>query len=111
MEDDLLIAIHNEALVEDCGCTVVGPVGSLSAALEVARKAQLDGAILDINLDGDRVWPVAEMLEDRGVPFVFASSYSVREVPDRFRNRRLLSKPIALDTLCKALKSIGTNCA
>ena len=54
---------------------------------------------------------MAEMLADRGVPFLFAASYSVKEVPDRFRNRPLLSKPMMFDTLRETLKSIGTSCA
>ncbi|MPY68643.1 MAG: response regulator [Alphaproteobacteria bacterium] len=108
VEDNLLIAMETESLVEECGCAVVGPAASVSEALHVAGYTGLEGAVLDINLDRERVWPVAEVLKERGVPFVFATAYSGAEVPERFMHHTLLTKPLERDSLLEALREIGT---
>jgi CheY-like chemotaxis protein len=107
VEDNLLIAMETESLVEDCGCTVVGPARSVSDALHVAGHTGLEGAVLDINLDRERVWPVADVLEARGVPFVFATAYNGADVPERFTHRTLLTKPLERESLREALREIG----
>jgi len=108
VEDNLLIAMDTGFLVEECGCAVVGPAGSVSEALDVARHHRLEGAVLDINLDHERVWPVADVLEAHGVPFVFATAYNGADVPERFTHHTLLTKPLARESLREALRDIGT---
>ena len=108
VEDHVLVAMQMVALVEECGCSAVGPVGSVGDGLAAVRENHLDGAVLDINLGDECVWPVAELLEQRGVPFIFVTAYTVKELPDHFGNKPLLSKPFRLDALSMALKSICT---
>jgi CheY-like chemotaxis protein len=107
VEDNALIAMDVEFLVEECGCAVVGPAGTVGEALEAIRHAPPDGAVLDINLGDERVWPVADCLAARAVPFVFASGYGRSEVLERFSGRRLLTKPLTLEILREALDQIG----
>lgn len=108
VEDHVLVELQMVALVEEGGCSVVGPVCSVGDGLAAVRENHLDGAVLDINLGDECVWPVAELLEQRGVPFIFVTAYTMEQVPEHFRNRPLLSKPFRLDALSKALTSMCT---
>lgn len=103
----MLIAMEVEFMAEQCGCAVAGPAGDVAEALEVAEGAALAGAILDINLGRERVWPVAEFLAERSIPFVLATGYGDDDVPARFRERPILSKPISGGALAKALRAAG----
>jgi CheY-like chemotaxis protein len=107
VEDNVLIAMEVEFMAEDCGCAVAGPAGDVAEALGIAADAALTGAVLDINLGSERVWPVAEFLDARSIPFVLASGYGGDEVPDRFKTRLILSKPISRGTLANALREAG----
>ena len=100
VEDELLIALSVESMLAELGYAVVGPVARLDEAIECARgEAELDGALLDISLGRDDVFPVAEVLAERGVPFVFASGYTGGALPDRFRGRPHLQKPFSMRQL------------
>jgi CheY-like chemotaxis protein len=107
VEDNLLIAMEVEAMAEDCGCAIAGPAGSVSDALEVIEANTLTGAILDVNLGDERVWPVAEKLALRTIPFVLATGYGDAEIPAQFKERPILSKPISRGSLAKALRETG----
>ena len=107
VEDDMLIAMDIASMVEKCGFTVIGPVGRLDKALDAARQTELDGAVIDIQLDGERVWPLAELLQDRGVPTVLLSGHSRAEMPQRFSDLPLLSKPVSGQLLQRALGDVG----
>jgi CheY-like chemotaxis protein len=107
VEDSALVAMEAEALLSECGCSVVGPVATVARGLATVQQTDLDGALLDINLGEERVWPVAELLEQRGVPFLLATGYDASEVPTRFRERPLLSKPLTQRALQQALAKIG----
>ena len=61
--------------LEVCGCTVVGPAGRLASGLELAREGGFDGALLDVNLAGEPSFPIAELLAERHIPFVFLTGY------------------------------------
>lgn len=74
VEDEPLIAMMVEDMLAELGAQVIGPAGSLAEALLLAEE-QIDAALLDVNLEGERVYPVAERLTVRGVPFVFATGY------------------------------------
>lgn len=107
VEDGYMIAMEIKAVVEACGCSTVGPVATVGKALEAARQTDLDGAVLDINLADERVWPVAELLEHQGVPFVLSTGYGTAEIPHRFRGYQALAKPVAARALRDALVRIG----
>lgn len=93
VEDDMLIAIHIEEVLQDLGCIVVGPVGKLDAAMRMADGEALDAAILDVNVRGGHVFPVAERLRARGIPFALASGYGDWALPLAFQNQPRLTKP------------------
>src|SRR6266508_2102587 len=73
-------------------------------ALEAAKTATFDVAILDINLNGQTIVPVAEALDARGMPFVFATGYGDVGLPEAFRNRPMLKKPFQMDGLGRMIE-------
>src|SRR6185295_18351341 len=93
VEDEFLLSEVLAADLRAAGYDVVGPCPTLSAAMEAAQSQSFDGAILDINLKGQLVYPVAEELARRGVPFMFLSCYAHLSMPEQFRARPCLSKP------------------
>jgi CheY-like chemotaxis protein len=107
VEDETLVAMMVEDLLMDLGCTVVDVVGTLPAALGVVTNESiiLDGAVLDVNLGGDKVFPVAEALQARGVPFIFATGYGIAGIEERFRRSPVLGKPYDGSSLETALTS------
>ncbi|PZN95104.1 MAG: response regulator [Alphaproteobacteria bacterium] len=95
VEDEYVIAMDLALELEELGFEVVGPAGSVSEALAlVDRGDRLDGAILDVNLRNERVYPVADALAARGVRFVFASGYDARLMPDAYADVPRCGKPI-----------------
>lgn len=112
VEDNALVAMGVEMAVEQLGWRVVGPAGHLSAALSLAASEALDAAVLDVNLDGAMVFPVAEVLRGRGVPFLFATGYDTPSVlPDMFRDVATVSKPFSTDDLMRALGALVASTA
>ncbi|MGI4794609.1 MAG: response regulator [Janthinobacterium lividum] len=99
VEDDMMIALHVEEALRDFGCIVIGPVGRLDVALQLASVEVFDAAILDVTIRGGQVFPVAERLMSRGIPFVFASGYGDWALPDAFRNQPRLTKPFTIRDL------------
>lgn len=109
VEDNFLLAEVTKDLLEQNGCTVVGPTGWLDSALKLARVEQLDGAILDINLHGERSFSVAEVLSERGIPFMFVTGYDdAAIVPAALRLTRRLSKPVSDQQLLAAVAELFT---
>jgi CheY-like chemotaxis protein len=93
VEDDPLIGLLEEDLLLGLGCEVVGPAGGLAEALALAGPFDLDGALLDVNLGDDQVYPVAAHLAKRGVPFVFVTGYGDQGLPKAFVGRPTIAKP------------------
>jgi DNA-binding response OmpR family regulator len=111
VEDEYLIAVMIVETLEKAGCTVIGPESELDAALQSARRVKIDGGLLDINVGGELVFPLAEQLDENNVPFVFLTGYGRTTMPDRFRGRPFVSKPflphVLLQTLKDATRSDG----
>lgn len=105
VEDEMMIALLLEDMLAALGHTVVGPVSRVDKALEMAASEALDVAILDVNLNGKEVYPVAETLAARGIPFIFATGYDGEGMPMRFRDRPRLSKPFRRNTLRELIES------
>jgi DNA-binding response OmpR family regulator len=93
VEDETLIAFEIESTLEALGCTIVGPVSSLKRALQQARETQLDAAILDVPVRGGKIFPVAEQLLARDIPFVLASGYGDWALPRTLQGCSRLTKP------------------
>jgi len=84
----------------------VGPVARLDEALEMARGDAIDLAILDINLNGEKAYPVAEALAARNIPFVFSTGYGRNSLPAHYRGRPTLQKPFQQDDLRKLFAQV-----
>jgi CheY-like chemotaxis protein len=105
VEDEGLVAMMLEDLLEDLGCEVAGSLASVAAALAwIEAGGAADVALLDVNLSGEPVFPVAEALKARGVPFAFATGYGADHDP-RFREAPLLGKPIRQERLEALLRN------
>lgn len=105
VEDNFLVAEAFSQLLEVNGCTIVGPAGRLDEGLTLAGREPLDGALLDVNLAGDRSFPIAQLLRERGVPFMFLSGYDdTSMVPGDLRSARRLGKPIPDRALIEAIE-------
>lgn len=103
VEDEIMIRLLLEDMLDDLGYTIAAAVGRIDDAVKVARTGAFDAAVLDVNLNGQTVSPVAEILEERGVPFVFATGYGERGLPERFSNRPTLQKPFQQENLGRML--------
>jgi DNA-binding response OmpR family regulator len=112
VEDEALVSMLVEDMLSDLGVEIVGPVATLEEALAYAREADIDAAVLDINVGGLLTYPVAEILQARGVPIIFSTGYGVDGLPDRFKNVPTLHKPFDLKSFGAALKALlaGTSC-
>ncbi len=103
IEDEVMISMLIEDVLVDAGCRVVGPFTNLSDALLAARNEAFDAALLDVNLRGEKVYPVADILTERGIPFVFLSGYGKNAIPDNHPEWRVCSKPFSPDDLIRTL--------
>ncbi len=104
VEDEMTIALLIEDMLTDLGHEVVGLAMRLQQAMELAATASIDFAILDVNLDGRMSFPVADLLNARGVPFVFATGYGSAGVDERYRGQTpVVKKPFRLQELQSAI--------
>ena len=104
VEDEYAIAFDLTDTLEEIGASVVGPAPSVANALAlIDSEAELDGAVLDINLNGQLVYPVAEALRARSVPFVFATGYDARVVPSAYAEVPRYEKPVDARQLARGL--------
>jgi CheY-like chemotaxis protein len=108
VEDETLIAMMLETLLGTLGCRIAGSAATVTQALDriVALGCDLDAAVLDVNLGGEKVYPVADALAARGVPFMFATGYGPRGVSERYPDHMVIAKPYQLPTLSRALQSL-----
>jgi CheY-like chemotaxis protein len=104
VEDEMIIRMLLEDMLEELGYTIVVQAGRIDEALEAAKTAAFDLAILDVNLNGTPISPVADVLAARGTPFVFATGYGEGGLPEPHRGRPTLRKPFQLDALRQMLK-------
>ena len=92
VEDEYLIRMLLEDMLDDLGYGVAAAVGTLSEARQIAADGDFSAAILDVNLDGQEIYPVADILTKRGLPFVFVTGYGDRSLPEPYRGRPALHK-------------------
>lgn len=108
VEDDYVIALDLAASLQDEGAVVVGPVGSVSEAYQCLRDhPRIDAAVLDVRLAQDElVFPLADVLRAKAIPFVFTTGCEVHELPERYRDTPALEKPVS--TLRIAIEMMRT---
>ena len=94
VEDEMMIVLMIEDTLSGLGAEVVGPVSRLDAALRLAKEGRIDAAVLDINIRGGNSYPVADILAERQIPFVFCSGYGDWALEQRHRDRPRLTKPV-----------------
>jgi PAS domain S-box-containing protein len=102
VEDEALVAMMIQECLAEFGYQVVGPIRTASEAAARAKDGPLEAAVLDINLGDGAVYPIADMLAARGVPFVFVTGYDADSVDARFRKIPILQKPIEREMLKRA---------
>jgi CheY-like chemotaxis protein len=105
VEDELMIRMLLEDMLGELGYTVAAEAARIEEALEAAKNADFDIAILDVNLNGQPISPVADALVARGMPFVFATGYGERGLPEPYRDRPTLKKPFQMDVLKQMLQT------
>ena len=103
VEDEPLIAMMLEDFLESLGHLVAGTCDSVQGALAKVELGGFDLAILDVNLKGDSVWPVASRLRERNVPFVIATGGHVDPPPPEFNNAPVIEKPYTVDRVTPAI--------
>ena len=101
VEDEAIVAMAVNDSLTDLGFSVVGPFSRVSDACRALQDHQVDAAILDVNLNGEMVYSLAELLTDRKIPFVFATGYGAESIEPRFENIPVLQKPIEKDMLSR----------
>jgi DNA-binding response OmpR family regulator len=104
VEDEYLVASLIEEILEIAGCIVTGPIPRLAQAVDAADRETCDAAVLDVNLAGERIYPVADILSRRNIPFVFVTGYGV--LPGEYANRPRLCKPFKMADLLDTLSDI-----
>jgi CheY-like chemotaxis protein len=106
VEDEVLVAMLVEELLERMGYEVAAVSPRLEEALELARTVRIDFALLDINLNGKRSFPVAKVLRERGIPFVFATGYGEGTLGTEFADAPMVQKPFSRDALREILDKL-----
>jgi two-component sensor histidine kinase/DNA-binding response OmpR family regulator len=105
VEDEALVAMMIQECLAEFGYRIVGPVCTASEAAAKAQDGQFEAAVLDINLGDGAVYPIADTLAARGVPFVFITGYDAESVDARFRKIPVLQKPIEREMLKRVFKA------
>jgi CheY-like chemotaxis protein len=109
VEDELMIRMLLEDMLGELGYTVAAEAARIDEALEATKTAEFDLAILDVNLDGQPISPVVDALVARGTPFVFATGYGERGLPEPYRDRPTLKKPFQMEGLKQMLETALDN--
>ena len=105
VEDELLVGILMQEMLQDLGFAVDEPRRTLADAMSAAASEAFDGAVLDMNINGEAVYPLADLLTTRSVPFVFVTGYSADTVDSRFAKVPVLQKPVTSEALAKVINS------
>ena len=105
VEDEVMIRMMVADMLEELGYRVAAEAGEIDEALKLAQSADFDLAILDVNVNGKVISPVAELIKARNRPFIFATGYGSAGVPEQYRDRPALQKPFQIETLAKMIDS------
>ncbi|WP_315704123.1 MULTISPECIES: response regulator [unclassified Bradyrhizobium] len=106
VEDEVMIRMMVADMLEELGYTVVAEAGEIGEAMRLAESTYFDVAILDVNVNGKVISPVADVIKARNRPFIFATGYGSAGLPEEYRDRPALQKPFQLETLSKAIDNV-----
>ncbi|MGK9055700.1 response regulator [Neorhizobium petrolearium] len=95
VEDEALVALMIEDMLQDLGCEIIASISRLADARAIAAKADIDLAVLDVNLAGELSFSIAEILRNRQIPFVFSTGYGMDGLPDEFGSHLVIGKPFS----------------
>ncbi len=109
VEDEMMVSMLIEDMLTDLGCSVVGPAARLDEAIALATTAQIDCAVLDVNLGGQPIFPLADILRERGHPFAFATGYGDAGLRDIDKGTPVLQKPFREGDLARVLDELRAN--
>ena len=111
VEDEMMVSMLIEDMLGDLGCVVIGPASRLDEAMELARSTEIDCAVLDVNLGGEPIFPLADLLRERGAPFAFATGYGDAGLRDVDRGAPVLQKPFREGDLARVLGELHARVA
>lgn len=106
VEDEAIISFLIEDMLRELGCQVVRNVAGIAEALSALDDQRPDVAVLDVNLDGEEVYPVAERLRDSGIPFVFTTGYGADGLAPGWAHMPVVQKPFRSEMLARALEAV-----
>lgn len=105
VEDEVMIRMMVADMLEELGYHIAGEAGDIDEAVRLVQTTDFDIAILDVNVNGKVISPVAEAVQLRGRPFVFATGYGAQGLPEKFRDRPALQKPFQMESLERAIEA------
>ena len=105
VEDEVMIRMMVADMLEELGYSVAAEAGEINEAIRLAQSTEFDLAILDVNVNGKVISPVAELIKARNRPFIFATGYGSSGLPEEYRDRPALQKPFQLETLARMIES------
>ena len=111
VEDEMMVSMLIEDMLADMGCLVVGPASRLDEAIELTKGAEIDCAVLDVNLGGQPIFPLADILREKGCPFAFATGYGDAGLREADRGTPVLQKPFREGDLARVLAELRTRVA
>jgi DNA-binding NtrC family response regulator len=106
VEDEVLVSWALEDMLAGLGCQVVGPAVRVNQGLVLVEAGSIDAAVLDVNLNGQKSYPIADALTARGVPFAFSTGYNKDTMPEEYRTFPMLQKPYSRLNLGKLLEKL-----
>src|SRR5258708_25942340 len=106
VEDSPVVGPFTVDLLGELGCEVVGPAPNMAAARELAEEGGYEAALMDVHIRGERVFPLCELLEEKGVPFVLTSGYADWQMPDKWQDRPRLQKPYTIEQVRSAFSAL-----
>jgi len=105
VEDEVMIRMMVADMLEELGFSIAAEAGEINEAMRLAQCTEFDLAILDVNVNGKVISPVAELISAKNRPFIFATGYGSSGLPEEFRDRPALQKPFQLETLARMIDS------
>ncbi|MDP1736159.1 MAG: response regulator [Caulobacter sp.] len=106
VEDEVLVFWLTQDMLEEMGCLVLGPMTTVAQALSAITAQEIDAAVLDINLNGQLSYPIADALARKGVPYIFVTGYDIERRPAAYRDAPALQKPLHRKDLARTLASV-----